>query len=136
MMDDDEDNKKNKSILDMLREKRERESLEQDKDPNVIEIKAIPNTDGDLPIDHPKNKAALDEFYQGKKEEKPGDTLRSFLSNLNACNPLPKGWKDTPLGQRAYSLGYEEGYSQAAEEYEKTLEAVRHILDLESQRAC
>ena len=77
-----------------------------------------------------------EEFYQGKKEEKPGDTLRSFLSDLNACNPLPKGWRDSPIGQRAYSLGYEEGYSQAAEEYEKTLEALRHILDLESQRAC
>ena len=134
MNDDDRKNKKDKSILDMIREKREREALEQGKDPNVIEIRAIPNTDGDLPIDHPKNKAALDEFYQGKKEEKPGDTLRSFLSDLNTCNPLPEGWRDSPIGKRAYSLGYEEGYDSAAEQYERTLDAIRRILELEAQR--
>ena len=75
MMNDDDDrkNKKEKSILDMLREKREREALEQGKDPNVIELKVIPGTDGDLPLDHPKNKAAIDAFEQNEQEEKPGE---------------------------------------------------------------
>jgi len=131
--DDDRKNKKEKSILDMLREKREREALEQGKDPNVIEIRAIPGTDGDLPIDHPKNKAALDAFHQNGSEERPGDTLRSFLSNMNG-DPLPRGWRDTPIGKRAYNCGFEAGYDAAAEQYERTLDALRRILELEAQR--
>jgi len=173
MNDDDRKNKKDKSILDMIREKREREALEQGKDPNVIEIRAIPNTDGDLDIDHPKNKAALDAFHQNDDENnkpqkkikifnnKDGtynrkdfvddelvneefidhrlqhnygkSSLRNFLENLNN-GEMPNGWRDSPIGKRAYSLGYEEGYDAAAEEYERTLDALRRILELEAQR--
>ena len=132
MMNDDDD-RKNKSILDMIREKREREALEQGKDPNVIEIRAIPGTDGDLPIDHPKNKAALDAFHQNETEEKPGDTLRSVFDTF-ADGKLPKGWRDTPIGKRAYNCGFEAGYDAAAEQYERTLDALRRILELEAQR--
>ena len=132
-MKDDGKNKKEKSILDMLREKREREALEQGKDPNVIEIRAIPDSDGDLPIDHPKNKAALDAFYQNEPEEKPGDTLRSVF-DMFSDSELPKGWRDTPIGKRAYNTGFESGYDAAAEQYERTLDAIRRILELESQR--
>ena len=131
--DDDRKNKKEKSILDMLREKREREALEQGKDPNVIELKVIPGTDGDLPLDHPKNKAALDAFHQNESEEKPGDTLRNFLADMNG-DRLPKGWRDTPIGKRAYNCGFESGYDAAAEQYERTLDAIRRILELEAQR--
>ena len=131
--DDDRKNKKEKNILDMLREKREREALEQGKDPNVIEIRAIPGTDGDLPIDHPKNKAALDAFHQNGSEERPGDTLRSVFDTF-ADGKLPKGWRDTPIGKRAYNCGFEAGYDAAAEQYERTLDALRRILELEAQR--
>jgi len=68
-----------------------------------------------------------------------GSSLRDFLEQLRNQG-LPDGWRESPLGKRAWELGhqsgFEEGYDAAAEEYEKTLEAVRHILDLESQRAC
>ena len=131
--DDDRKNKKEKSILDMLREKREREALEQGKDPKVIRITPIEGSDGNLPIDHPKNKAALDAFHQNKSEEKPGDTLRSVFDMFNDSE-LPKGWRDTPIGKRAYNCGFESGYDAAAEQYERTLDAIRRILELEAQR--
>ena len=65
--------------------------------------------------------------------------LRDFLENLNNGD-LPKGWRESPLGKRAWEIGhqagFEEGYDAAAEQYEKTLSALRHILDLEDQRSC
>ena len=131
--DNDRKNKKEKSILDMLRAKKEHEDLEQGKDPKVIKFTPIPFTDGNLPIDHPKNKAALDAFHQNETEKRPGDTLGSFLSNMNG-DPLPSGWRDTPIGKRAYNCGFDAGYDkgiQAAwQEANAVIDPIRSILRL------
>lgn len=96
-------------------------------------LEPVEGSDSSLPLDHPTNKKAFGVFEQLKREEKPGDTLRSFLSNLNN-DPLPRGWRDTPIGKRAYNCGFESGYDAAAEQYERTLDAIRRILELEAQR--
>lgn len=74
-----------------------------------------------------------------KDDDENKNTLRHFLENLNNKD-FPDGWRQSPLGKRAYEIGhqegFEEGYDAAAEQYEKTLSALRHILDLEDQRSC
>ena len=60
--------------------------------------------------------------------------LRNFLDQLNNRG-LPEGWRETTLGEKAYQIGYDEGYTQAVSEYEPTLDAIRQILDLERQRS-
>jgi len=60
--------------------------------------------------------------------------LRNFLDQLNNRG-LPDGWQETTLGEKAYQIGYDEGYTQAVSEYEPTLDAIRQILDLERQRS-
>jgi hypothetical protein len=61
------------------------------------------------------------------------DDLRNFLDKLNS-NRLPEGWENVPLAKKSYDQGFEEGYDTAALEYEKTLNALRRILDLETHR--
>ena len=79
-----------------------------------------------------------EEFIDHRLQHNYGkSSLRDFLENLNNGD-LPKGWRQSPLGKRDWELGhqsgFEEGYDAAVEQYEKTLSALRHILDLESSR--
>ena len=64
-----------------------------------------------------------------------GSSLRDFLEQLGNQG-LPDGWRESPFGSKIYNIAYNDGYMQATEEYEKTLDALRHILDLEEQRSC
>lgn len=68
-------------------------------------------------------------------DENNKNTLRDFLDQMKNRG-LPDGWRESPFGSKVYDIAYNDGYMQATQEYEKTLDALRHILDLEGQRGC
>ena len=79
-----------------------------------------------------------EEFIDHRSQHNYGKSaLRDFLENLNGQG-LPDGWRQTPLGKQAYQIGHKdgwcEGYEKAMEENQKTLDTIRHLLDLENQR--
>ena len=59
--------------------------------------------------------------------------LRDFLENLNNGG-LPEGWRESPLGRKAYEIGhrdgYTKGYQEAWEEAEAVIGPIRSILRL------
>lgn len=65
------------------------------------------------------------------------NTLQHFLEQLGNQD-LPDGWRQSQIGKRAYEIGHKdgwcEGYDKAMEENQKTLDTIRHLLDLEQAR--
>ena len=69
--------------------------------------------------------------------EEESNPLRDFLAGKH-LRTLPDGWQDTALGSMAYDQGYaegrEDGEKYMIDAYENTLDAIRHILELERKR--
>lgn len=65
--------------------------------------------------------------YYGKS------ALHDFLQNLSNQD-LPKGWRETELGKRAYEIGHQEGYMKGIEntwkEANKVIDSIRNIISL------
>lgn len=73
------------------------------------------------------------------KDDENKNTLRHFLEQLGNQG-LPDGWRQSEIGKRAWEIGHHEGwregYEHAMEESQKTLDTIRHLLDLEQAREC
>jgi hypothetical protein len=71
-------------------------------------------------------------------DDEDKNTLRHFLEKLSNQG-LPDGWRQSEIGKRAWEIGHregwQEGYEHAMEECQKTLDTIRHLLDLEQQRS-
>ena len=62
-----------------------------------------------------------------------GSSLRDFLEQLGNQG-LPDGWRESPLGKRAWEIGHREGYmdgrQEAWAEANAVIDSIRNILKL------
>ena len=65
--------------------------------------------------------------------------LRNFLENLNNQG-LPSGWRESPIGKKAYTTGHQDGYMKglrdAWAEANTVIDSVRNIIELHDRRMC
>jgi hypothetical protein len=79
-----------------------------------------------------------EEFIEHRPQQNYGKSaLRDFLENLNNGD-LPKGWRESPLGKRAWEVGhqagYMEGHKEAWVEANLVIDSIRNILKLHDNR--
>ena len=67
------------------------------------------------------------------------NNLLNFLKNLNN-DDLPEGWRESPIGKRAYESGHQAGYMKglrdAWKEADVVINSVRNIIELHDRRMC
>lgn len=60
-------------------------------------------------------------------------SVTDFLAKMGE-NKLPKGWQDSPIARRAYAMGYDQGTDDLMEIHFKTLNTLKHLIDLELKK--
>lgn len=60
-------------------------------------------------------------------------SVTDFLSRMGE-NKLPDGWQDSPIARRAWAMGYDEGSDDVMEIHFKTLNTLKHLIDLELKK--
>ena len=75
-----------------------------------------------------------EEFIDHRPQHNYGkSSLRDFLENLNNGD-LPNGWRESPLGKRAWEVGHRAGYmdgrQEAWEEANAVIDSIRNIIKL------
>ena len=67
------------------------------------------------------------------------NNLLNFLKNLDNGD-LPAGWRESPIGKRAYESGHQAGYAaglrDAWAEANTVIDSVRNIIELHDRRMC